>query len=85
MEAIGIYRSTLFGLGEVVLVFCLVFHGVNGLRIAFLDMFAARSWTIPVQRRAVLWTLAISLVIWVPAAWIMMRNLLIHNFGLFGG
>lgn len=30
-EVINLYRSTLFGLGEVALVFCLFFHGVNGI------------------------------------------------------
>jgi len=25
------------------------------------------------------------LVLWLPAAAIMLRNLLFHNFGLFGG
>src|SRR5450759_5773006 len=34
MEGIAIYRSTLFGVGEVILVFCVFYHGVNGLRIA---------------------------------------------------
>ncbi len=39
MKAIEIYRSTLFGIGEIFLVFCVFYHGVNGLRIAYLDLF----------------------------------------------
>lgn len=85
MEAIGIYQSTLFGLGEVALVFCVIFHGVNGLRIAFFDLFAPKSWTIPRGRSSVLITLVIALLIWIPSSVIMLRNLLFHNFGLFGG
>lgn len=84
-EAIAIYRTTLFGIGEVGLVFCLIFHGVNGLRIAYLDMFAPHRWEMGAQRTSVWWTLGISLVLWLPATFFMLRNLLIHNFGMFGG
>jgi len=84
-DAIGIYRSTLFGIGELALIFCLFYHGVNGLRIAFFDMFAPKAWRIPSERTSAIWTIVISLIIWLPAAFIMGRNLLIHNFGLFGG
>jgi succinate dehydrogenase / fumarate reductase cytochrome b subunit len=82
-DVLKIYQSTIFGLGEVALVFCVLFHGVNGLRVAFFDMFATKNWTIPIQRKTTLWTLIISLVLWVPAAGIMLYNLLYHNYGLF--
>ncbi len=84
-EAIAIYRSTIFGIAEMGLLFCVFYHGVNGLRIAFFDMIAPKNWEIPSQRKSVLVTLAITLVIWLPAVVIMGRNLLINNFGLFGG
>lgn len=82
-DVLKIYQSTLFGLGEVALVFCVLYHGVNGIRVAFFDMFAPKNWTIPTQRKSSLWTLIISLVLWVPAAGVMLYNLLYHNFGLF--
>jgi len=84
-EAIALYRSTLFGIGEVVLVFLVMFHGVNGLRIAYFDQFAPGRWTIETQRRSARWALAASLVLWLPAAAVMLFNLLRNNFGLFGG
>lgn len=84
-DVIGVYRSTLFGFGEIVLVFCVLFHGVNGLRIAFYDLFAPRQWAIPTQQKATLVELGLTLLIWIPAATIMLRNILVHNFGLFGG
>jgi succinate dehydrogenase / fumarate reductase cytochrome b subunit len=83
MDVINLYRSTLFGLGEIALVFCVFFHGVNGLRVAYFDMLAPKNWSIPAQRKSTLWTLGISIVLWVPAAGIMAYNLLKHNFGLF--
>ena len=82
-DVLKVYQSTIFGLGEVALVFCVLFHGVNGLRVAFFDMFAPKNWNIPTQRKTTLWTLFISLVLWVPAAGIMLYNLLYHNYGLF--
>jgi succinate dehydrogenase cytochrome b subunit len=84
-DVINIYRSTIFGLGEIALVFCVLFHGVNGLRIAFYDLFAPKQWVIPTQQKAILYELVVTLLIWIPAAAIMVRNLLVHNFGLLGG
>jgi succinate dehydrogenase / fumarate reductase cytochrome b subunit len=84
-DVINIYRSTLFGFGEIALVFCLFFHGVNGLRIAYLDLFAPKDWSIVKTRRTTYIALAASLVLWVPSAGWMLFNLLKHNYGLFGG
>mgnify|MGYP000941368479 FL=1 len=85
LDALNLYQSTLFGIGEVGLVFCVFFHGVNGLRIAFVDLFKPAAWSISTQRNWTRVTLLITLVLWLPAAAIMLRNLLFHNFGLFGG
>jgi succinate dehydrogenase / fumarate reductase, cytochrome b subunit len=84
-EVLDIYRSTLFGFGEIALVFCLFFHGVNGLRIAYLDLIASKNWTIEKTRKSAQIALIATLVLWVPAAGVMFYNLLYHNFHLFGG
>jgi succinate dehydrogenase / fumarate reductase cytochrome b subunit len=84
-EVILIYRSTLFGIGEIGLVFSLFYHGINGLRIAYLDIFKPTGWTIESERRSALIALIVTLVLFVPSAFWMLRNLLVHNFGLFGG
>ncbi len=81
-DVINLYRSTLFGIGEVALIFCLFFHGVNGIRIAYLDLFKPVGWTIESERRSALIALIVTLVLFVPSAVYMLRNLLIHNFGL---
>lgn len=80
-HAIEIYRSTPMMLGEIILVFCLIYHGVNGARIALFDLFSPGKWIIPIQRRSVVLTLSISILLWLPAAFLMGRNLLVHNFG----
>ncbi|MCB9135804.1 MAG: succinate dehydrogenase, cytochrome b556 subunit [Anaerolineales bacterium] len=84
-EAIKLYQSTLFMLGEIGLVFSVIFHGVNGLRIAFLDLRKPSGWHIESQRKSVRTTLTISIILWLPAALWMGYNLLHYNFHMFGG
>jgi succinate dehydrogenase / fumarate reductase cytochrome b subunit len=83
-HAIAIYRTTIAGIGEMALVFSVIFHGVNGLRITFFDWYP-HLWKIENERRWVIVILAITLVLWLPAVFIMGRNILIHNYGWFGG
>ena len=83
--AIDIYRSTPLMLGEIGLVFCVIFHGVNGLRIAYFDLFKPSGWDSASNGRNMLAVLVISLVLWLPAAAVMGYNILKFNFGMFGG
>ena len=83
-DAIAVYRTTLFGLAEMVLVFCVLYHGANGLRIAFSDWFP-KYWTIEIERKWATRTLILAIILWLPAAIIMGRSLLIYNFHLFEG
>jgi succinate dehydrogenase / fumarate reductase cytochrome b subunit len=78
-HAIALYRSTPFMLGEIALVFLVIFHGTNGLRIALFDFFP-RLWRPTPARRSVGWVLAVSVLLWLPAAYWMGRSLVIHNF-----
>jgi succinate dehydrogenase / fumarate reductase cytochrome b subunit len=81
-HAIAIYRATPFMLGEVALVFSIIYHGVNGLRIAVTDLWMPKRWSIKNERNAVRATLIIAIIIWTPAAIWMMIGLLKHNFGI---
>jgi len=78
-HAIALYRSTPFMLGEIVLVFCVLYHGTNGLRIALFDLFP-RFWNEARQRNAFRWVLGAAIVLWLPAAFLMGRALIVHNF-----
>ena len=80
-HAINLYRSTPFMLGEIVLVFLVIYHGVNGARIAIFDLFAPDRWNIQTQRKSANWTIIVSLLLWLPAAFMMGRSMLVHNFG----
>ncbi len=82
-HAVKLYRSNLFMLGEIGLVFSVIFHGVNGLRIGYLDLRKPEGWNIEGQRKSVRTTLTITIILWLPAAAVMGYNLLHHNFGLF--
>lgn len=84
-DVLNVYRTTLFGLGEIALVFCLLFHGVNGVRIAYLDLVKPKDWTIEKTRRSARIALAVSILLWLPSAGVMMYKILYHNYGLFGG
>jgi succinate dehydrogenase / fumarate reductase cytochrome b subunit len=81
-HAIAIYRSTPFMLGEIALVFAVVYHGVNGLRIAIVDLWLPAKWTIKFQRNAVRATLVVSILLWAPAAGWMFLLMLKHNFSI---
>ncbi|MEW6568797.1 MAG: succinate dehydrogenase, cytochrome b556 subunit [Chloroflexota bacterium] len=78
-HAIAIYRSTPFMLGEIVLVFLVIYHGANGLRIALFDLHP-QLWRAETQQRAAVWVFALSVVLWLPAAYWMGRSLVVHNF-----
>ncbi len=81
-DVLKVYQSTAFGILEIFLVFCVLFHGANGLRLAFFDMFAPKSWNIPTERASLYWTLGLTALFFLPAAFLMIRNLLIFNFGM---
>jgi succinate dehydrogenase / fumarate reductase cytochrome b subunit len=83
-HAIGLYRTTIAGAGEMMLVAAVLFHGVNGLRIALFD-WRPQLWSIEVERKSVIASIILSFLLWLPLAVMMGRNILIHNFGLFGG
>ena len=58
---------------------------VHERRIAIFDLFTRNGWKISFARTSVRLTLLITLLFWIPSMVIMLRNLLINNFGLFGG
>ena len=84
-EVINIYRTTAFGIGEIALIFALLFHGINGVRIAYIDLVKPTLWTPEAERRSSMIALIVTLVIFIPSAVVMVRNILVNNYGLFGG
>lgn len=82
-NALELYRTPLFMLLEIALVFCVFFHGANGIRIAIVDMWLPNKWTISAERNAARWTMVITLILWLPAALYMGIRLFNPAFSLF--
>jgi succinate dehydrogenase / fumarate reductase cytochrome b subunit len=73
---INLYRSPIFGLGEIALGGGVIYHAMSGLCIVILDLFPAL-WRYRPQARLVVW--ALFLAGFVPlAAWMFVR-LVEHN------
>lgn len=78
VEAIATYQSPLFTIGEFLLVACVVYHAINGLRIIFFDY---RPFMWQYQQRAAYIVLAVTAIILVPVFVLMFGHVL--NF--YGG
>jgi succinate dehydrogenase / fumarate reductase, cytochrome b subunit len=83
-HAIAIYQTTLFGIGEMFLVFSVLYHGTNGIRITVFDRWP-HLWKIENERKWAIGILIFVIIIWLPMAGWMGYNILHHNYGLFGG
>ena len=73
-DALALYRNPVFMLGEIFLVAAVIYHGVNGLRLALFDLVPG-FWRAERERPAVYTSLAVALLLWLPAAWVMGRTL----------
>ena len=77
-HAIGIYRSTPFMLGEILLVAAVIYHGVNGLKLILYDTFP-NWWQVQHERQGFWKVVILTFVLWVPAAYVMGRSLYLNN------
>ncbi len=74
-KEILIYQHPLFTIGEFVLVACVVYHALNGLRISILD-FKPEMWKY--QRQAAVYVLLGTAVLLVPTFILMFQHVLKH-------
>ncbi len=61
---------------EIIMAFLVIFHGVNGFRIAYFDLFHLDLWTPHPALHSVRATWIITLLLWFPAVIIMA----LHSF-----
>ena len=80
---VAMFRNPFIMAVEIVLAFFVVFHGVNGLRIAYVDLFRPGLWARNPTRKAMTAVFFISVFLWLPALGIMSYALLNHGLGLF--
>lgn len=74
-ELLVIYHAPWARVMEVFLLFAVLFHALNGLRIAIQDFWPG-AWL--VERKLVITELVIFTILFIPGAWLMLRP-------LFGG
>jgi len=77
-HAIAAYQSPLFTIGEFGLVFAVVYHAFNGLRIAVFD-FKPEWWKY--QQQAAYWVLGATAIVLVPVFIGMFGHVAAHYFG----
>lgn len=71
-EAIALYKSVPFLIGELFLMLAVIYHGVNGLRIALMD-WKPRLWQY--QRQMTLGAFALVAALYIPAFIIMLGHI----------
>ena len=59
---------------EIFMAFLVIFHGVNGYRIAYFDLFRPESWSSPSGNLSARTTWTISLLLWLPSLIIMILH-----------
>jgi succinate dehydrogenase / fumarate reductase cytochrome b subunit len=74
-EALALYRHPLFRLGELAIVFSLLYHATNGLRIIVQDFWP---YVMQYQRKLVWATAVVVILAMIPITWIMLAPI----FGL---
>ncbi len=84
-QLIEIFRWPPVMVAEIILVFCVIFHGVNGLRIGYMDLLKPKWLETRQSNKAAMTTLIVTVVLWLPAAAVMGYNLLKYGFNLFNG
>ncbi len=79
-EFLAAYRSPFFMLAEIALVAGVIFHGLNGFRIALFDLVLPAAWTIDRERFSVRLTILLAAILWLPAGLIMGGNFIGYTF-----
>jgi succinate dehydrogenase / fumarate reductase cytochrome b subunit len=79
-EFMAFYRSPFFMLAEIALVAGVIYHGLNGFRIALFDLVFPAAWSINRERFYVRLTILLAFILWLPAAVIMGGNFIGYTF-----
>ena len=61
---------------ETIMAFLVIFHGVNGFRIAYMDLFHPEYLSLPIRSHSVRLTWILSFVLWLPAVVLMLLHAL---------
>ena len=81
---VEIFLNPIIMIAEIILAFFVIYHGVNGLRIAYVDLIRPDLWKKVPTSKLMSAVFAVTFLLWLPAAGILGYNLLKHGFNLFG-
>ena len=81
---VEIFRNPIIMIAEIILAFFVIYHGVNGLRIAYVDLIRPDLWKKKPTSRLISAVFIVTFILWLPAAGILGYNLLKYGFNLFG-
>ncbi len=70
---VAIWHMPIFLLGQVVLLACLLYHAINGIRVVIIDFW---DWGSLYQRQLFWATVILFLVLFLPGAYLMIATLL---------
>jgi succinate dehydrogenase / fumarate reductase cytochrome b subunit len=79
-----IFRNPIVMFAEIIVSFFVVYHGVNGLRLAYIDLFRPDLLEMRSAKKFMSAVLLITIILWSPVVIIMGYDLLKYGFGLFG-
>ncbi len=79
-DAIALYRTPGFMLAEIALMAGVIYHGLNGFRLALFDLVLPAAWTIKWERLSVRLTILLAAILWLPAGLIMGGNFIGYTF-----
>ncbi len=71
-KVIALYRHPLFGLAEIGLFACVLYHALNGVRIILVDFWVESA---AYHKQMFLIEMALFLAIFLPVAWIMLGHI----------
>jgi len=75
---VGLYKTPLFGLGEVGLIACVIYHALNGLRVLLIDFWPNLSHY---QRQMSYAVYVLFFVLFIPAGGLMLWRIIEHLGG----
>jgi succinate dehydrogenase / fumarate reductase cytochrome b subunit len=81
---VEIFRNPIIMIAEIILAFFVIYHGVNGLRIAYVDLIRPDLWKKKPTSKLMSAVFIVTFLLWLPAAGILGYNLLKFGFNLFG-
>jgi len=67
-------RSPIGLAAETFMAFLVIFHSVNGFRIAYADLFKPSAWDHPAGQYSARVTWVIAIILWIPAGTIMILH-----------